>query len=99
MFQSQLGVWSCKKKPQIKMELESIGPWVLSLMRAPPHKNHMLWCLNTNLKTLSGWDLKSYLEDSATKSGETLGLKVEKTKFNSRIDNHMECLNANFQFT
>lgn len=81
------------------MELESIEPWVLSLMRAPPHKNHMSRCLNTNLKTLSGWDLKSYPEDSATKSGETLGLKVEKTKFTSHIDNHMECLNVNFQFT
>lgn len=57
------------------MELESIGPWVLLLMRAPPHKNHILWCLNTNLEKLGGWDLKSYLEDLATKSEETLGVK------------------------
>lgn len=78
------------------MELESTGPWILSLMRAPLHKNHMLWCLNTNLKKLGGWVLKSYLEDLATKSGETLGLKEEKPKFNSCTDNHMECLNINF---
>lgn len=96
MIQSQLQVWSCKKEPQIKMELESTGPWELSLMRALPYKDHILWCLNTNLKKLGGWDLKKYLEDLATKSGETLGLKVEKPKLNSHIDNHMEYLNVNF---
>lgn len=45
MFQSQPQVWNCKKEPQMKMELESTEPWILSLM-STPDRNHILYCLN-----------------------------------------------------
>ena len=45
MFQSQPQVWNRKKEPQMKMELESTEPWILSLMSAQ-YRNHLLYCLN-----------------------------------------------------
>ena len=45
MFQSQPQVWNRKKEPQMKMELESTEPWILSLMSAL-YRNHLLYCLN-----------------------------------------------------